>query len=288
MVYYSLDEVIIKLVELKMYYPFLVPRTLPKNPYLDCLIPAMKRSCFLFISVLFFTACRLPHSITAIGYSGYPVGKESRVIDSSFLTMLRPYADSVNSTMNQEIAAVELELQKELPNSPLGNFLADAYRWAAKEQLGRAADVAFMNHGGVRINRLSSGPLTVGKIHEVMPFDNLMVVMDVSGKLLQNYLDNIAASGGGGGVAGLSMRIANKKAVDVQIGDHPLDPAKTYTMVNSDYLVDGGGGFTAFKNLPQQRNGLLLRDAIIAYCRSMTAAGKKINAQPLIRIRRSG
>lgn len=244
----------------------------------------MKRNHSLLLLLLFLASCQLPHPITGINYKGYPVGKDSKVVDTAFLTMLRPYSDSVNKTMNGIIAQVAVEMKKDLPNSPLGNFLADAYRWAANDLLKQQTDIAFMNHGGVRINRLAAGPLTRGKIYEVMPFDNQLVVLNVKGKILQDYLDDIAASGGGGGISGLSMRIAGKKAVDVTIGGLPIDPTKTYTMVNSDYQVDGGGGFTAFKNLPQQRSGYLQRDAIIEYCRFMATAGKKVNAEPLIRI----
>lgn len=244
----------------------------------------MKRKHSFLVLLFFVVGCHVSHPITGIDYKGYAVGKESKVVDSSLLTMLRPYADSVNKTMNQVLAVAAVDLRKELPNSPLGNFLADAYRWAAIELLQQKADIAFMNHGGVRINRLAAGPLTRGNVYEVMPFDNQLVVMEITGKLLQEYLNDIAASGGGGGISGLSMRIVGKTATDVLIGGVPIDQAKTYTMVNSDYLVDGGGGFTAFKYLPQQRSGYLQRDAIIEYCRFIAASGKKVHAEPLIRI----
>ena len=90
--------------------------------------------------------------------------------------------------------------------------------------------------------------------------------------------------GGGGGVAGLTMVIKNKKATDVLIGGLPIDPEKTYLMANSDYVVDGGGGFTGFKKLPQQRTTYLLRESIVEYCTLLGTEGKKINDQTPIRI----
>jgi hypothetical protein len=47
-------------------------------------------------------------------------------------------------------------------------------------------------------------------------------------------------------------------------------------MANSDYAVDGGGGFNAFKTLQQNRTNYLQRDAILDYCKMHRAAGKQV------------
>ncbi len=243
----------------------------------------MKRIHFSIVLFVFLSACHLSQSPTGIGYKGYAVG-QSKKADAGYLSMLKPYTDSVDKTMNEVLAESATELLKEVPNSTLGNFLADAYLWAAREKFDKRADVAFMNHGGVRINRIRAGKIDRRIIYEVMPFDNTLVIVEVNGALLQKTLDRIAEDGGGGGVAGLSMRIKDKKAVDVMIGGIPLDPQKTYFMVNSDYAVDGGGGFNAFKTLPQQRTGYFQRDAIIEYCRASGKAGIKQFGEPKNRI----
>jgi 2',3'-cyclic-nucleotide 2'-phosphodiesterase (5'-nucleotidase family) len=141
-----------------------------------------------------------------------------------------------------------------------------------------------MNHGGVRINRIGKGAVTRRTIYEVMPFDNLLVVAEVSGVLLQQYLDKIAADGGGGGVAGIRFAISEKKAVDVMVNGKPLDLNRTYKMVNSDYTLDSGSGIPAFKTLKQVRSGYLMRDAIIQYCQYLQQSGKKISVEPQMRI----
>jgi 2',3'-cyclic-nucleotide 2'-phosphodiesterase (5'-nucleotidase family) len=109
-----------------------------------------------------------------------------------------------------------------------------------------------------------------------MPFDNALVVIEVKGNILKNYLDFLAADGGGGGVAGLSYRIQDKQAVDILVKGSPLEPNKTYLMANSDYAVDGGGGFTVFKKMDQNRTNYLQRDAILDYCKMHMNQGKTI------------
>ena len=78
--------------------------------------------------------------------------------------------------------------------------------------------------------------------------------------------------------------LENKKAVEVMIGGKPLDPEKTYTMVNSDYILDSGSGIPAFKTLKQNKSGYLMRDAIIQYCQHLQSTGKKISLEPQKRI----
>ena len=46
------------------------------------------------------------------------------------------------------------------------------------------------------------------------------------------------------GIAGVRMTIRDKKAIDVYINNKPIDLLATYTIINSDYAVNGGGGYT--------------------------------------------
>ena len=239
-----------------------------------------------FINVLFFLsilACHTPRPVSSVAFKDYVIGKGIKG-DSAYEKMLMPYSDSVGKTMDQVLASADADLLKEVPNSSLGNFLADAYLFMAREKFDKLADVAFMNHGGVRINKIPAGPIQRRTIFEVMPFDNLLVIVEVKGNVLQAYLDKFASEGGGGGVAGLTMTIKNKKAINVLIAGKPISNEKIYHMVNSDYTVDGGGGFQEFKKLKQQRTQYFLRDAILDYCVGQTALGKKINTEPQARI----
>lgn len=238
---------------------------------------------FYIVFLTLLMGCHPTLQVSKIQYSGYSVSK-NRSVDSSYIKMLSSYSDSVNKTMNEYLVQNERDLIKETPNSTLGNFLADAYLWAAKNKVDSRAEMAFMNHGGVRINRLAQGNITRGMIYEVMPFDNVLVLVEVKGNILREYLNRIAYEGGGGGISGVSMKINDKKATDIMVNGLPLDENRTYFMVNSDYQVDGGGGFTAFKNLKQIRSGYLQRDAILDYCKWLHQDGKKIIQEPKIRI----
>lgn len=234
------------------------------------------------LGVIFFLigigACHSTRQLSGLSFKDYSVTKKAGV-DSSYVRMIAPYSDSLGKSMNEVLCNNERELIKDMPNSDLGNFLADAYLWAARKKLDAEVDMAFMNHGGVRVNRIGAGPVTRTHIYEVMPFDNQLVIVEVPGSVLREFVDRLAAEGGGGGVAGITYRIGDKKAVDVRVGRHPLNDSTIYRMANSDYVVDGGGGFKGFQQLPQRRDGYLMRDAIMEYCMMHQQSGKGVGVE---------
>jgi 2',3'-cyclic-nucleotide 2'-phosphodiesterase (5'-nucleotidase family) len=151
---------------------------------------------------------------------------------------LKPYGDSVNSSMNIVLGNLEQQLTKSWPECSLGSFMADAYLERAEIKFGKKVDIAIMNYGGIRLNSMEPGPITKGKLFELMPFDNLMVLLEVDGSKLQAFLDHIA-SRGGWPIAGASFTIKDKKATLVKIGGEDLDPAKKYVVATSDYVASG-------------------------------------------------
>jgi 2',3'-cyclic-nucleotide 2'-phosphodiesterase (5'-nucleotidase family) len=222
---------------------------------------------------VFFVSCHKQFQPQSVQYAGYSVDQVKT--DSAVSNFLKPYSSKVGETMNDAMAQLGTTLKKEQPDGSLGNFMADAYLSMARKKFDPSADVAFMNNGGIRLNNIQAGPLRRGTIYEVMPFDNLMVIVKLTGGELQQYLDYIAAEGGSG-IAGVRMTIRDKKATDVFVNDKPIETATSYTMVNSDYAVNGGGGFNLFKSKPFQKTGYLLRDAILDYCADFKASGKPI------------
>jgi 2',3'-cyclic-nucleotide 2'-phosphodiesterase (5'-nucleotidase family) len=179
--------------------------------------------------------------------------------------------------MNGVVGIAEKNLDKKQPESTLGNFMVDAFLSMAAEKYNTHVDVAFLNYGGIRLTQLPAGNVTTGKIFELMPFDNLLILQKLKGDVLQQFLDLTAAKGGSP-VAGITMQIKDKKAVNVMIGGKPLDPNTTYTTVNSDFIANGGDNADMLRTVPQISNGYLMRDAILDYIKKLKSQGKNINA----------
>ncbi len=168
----------------------------------------------------------------------------------------------------------------------LGNFVADGMRAQASARLGKRIDLAIMNGGGLRRNTISEGELRARDIFELLPFENALVTLDLSGEQILKLLGVVVSGREAQSGARLTYMIKADKSSqletamlrDEQGRDQEIDPKATYTIVTIDYLVNVGG--ERYSVLREGRNtkpvGLTLRDAIMDYVKSETAAAREI------------
>jgi 2',3'-cyclic-nucleotide 2'-phosphodiesterase (5'-nucleotidase family) len=251
-----------------------------KYQYLQTRALVMKKNPPLAFVILFLIlsgiSCNTTYQSQSLQYKTYRIN-DTQQKDSAVLSFLQPYSSNVNKTMNDVIGVAEVSLDKKQPEGSLGNFMVDAFLIMAAEKYNTKVDVAFVNSGGVRLNQLPAGNITTGKIFELMPFDNLLILQKVKGDVLQQVLD-LSAAKGGWPMAGLTMQLKDKKAINVIVGGKPLDNSSTYTIANSDFIANGGDNADMLRNVPQITNGYLMRDAIIDYIKKFKSQGKNISA----------
>lgn len=231
---------------------------------------------FAALLLLAGVSCSTSYQSSTVQYQNYRINPSQKK-DSSLLQFLVPYSEKVNSTMNEVVGLSAISLDKVQPESTLGNFMVDALLTMAREKYNTRVDGALINFGGIRLTQLPKGNITVGKVFELMPFDNLLLLQQLKGSVLQQLLD-LAAAKGGWPLAGITMQIRDKKAINIKVGGQPLDPNATYTIANSDFIANGGDNADMLRSIPQITNGYLMRDAILDYIRKWKAAGKEISA----------
>ncbi|MDZ4808872.1 MAG: 5'-nucleotidase [Bacteroidota bacterium] len=242
-------------------------------------------SSFLFLLLIVTgLSCNTVYQSQSLQHKTYRIN-DGLQKDSSVLTFLQPYSSTVNKTMNDVVGVADISLDKKSPECTLGNFMVDAFLSMAAEKYNTKVDVAFLNFGGIRLTQLPAGNITNGKIFELMPFDNLLILQKVKGAVLQQVLD-LAAAKGGWPVSGMTMQIKNlpagqagSKAVNVTVGGKPLDPNATYTIANSDFIANGGDNADMLRNVPQITNGYLMRDALLDYIKKEKSQGRNISAK---------
>jgi 2',3'-cyclic-nucleotide 2'-phosphodiesterase (5'-nucleotidase family) len=235
--------------------------------------------------LLMASACKTYYTPDSVGWRDYNVSSK-QAADSGMVVFLRPYSDIINQTMNHVIAEVAETLEKKQPNGSLGNVLTDAMLAMAEKKFGKKVDAVFINNGGIRLPSLPKGTLTIGKVYELMPFDNLVILQQLNGKQLQEFLDHIAKRDGWP-VSGLTYDIKNDKAINVAIQGKPIQEQLVYTIGNSDFIANGGDDCVMLKRINQENKNILLRDAFIEYFTEMGAQGKKITPPVGNRVRKA-
>ena len=143
----------------------------------------------------------------------------------------------------------------------LGNLIADGMAQKANEILKNNTTIAMQNGGGIRAS-IKQGDVTLGDVHTVMPFANLLVTLDLTGQEIWDALEHsVSKVESGAGqfmqVSGLQFKYDPKKdpykrvwEVNVKTADgfEPIDLTKTYSVATNAFVADGGDGFTMFKN----------------------------------------
>ena len=99
--------------------------------------------------------------------------------------------------MNDVVGIADISLEKKQPECTLGNFMVDAFLTMAAEKYNTKVDAAILNYGGMRLTQLPAGNVTNGKIFELMPFDNLLILQKLKGAVVQQLLDLAAGNGAG-------------------------------------------------------------------------------------------
>ena len=171
--------------------------------------------------------------------------------DAAMVNLVAPFLLAADVRGKEVVTTLDRPLPAStVGDRRLGSLIADAARLSAK------ADVGLHNPGGVRAD-LAGGQVSYADLHRVLPFDNAVVRLTLSGRQLRQlvsrtrsyYYSNLALD---------SFTLADGTAIR---------DGGSYTLATNDYLADGGDGLTMLTTLPRDVIGVNLLDAVIAHLR---------------------
>jgi 2',3'-cyclic-nucleotide 2'-phosphodiesterase (5'-nucleotidase family) len=233
------------------------------------------RFIYLFGLILLF-ACHSPQKAVFQKSSSLAILKDSIQQDKDAQALIEPYKEHLDSKMNEVIAESVVDLKKELPEGALGNMVSDVLLKYTGRIGETKPDFCVLNHGGLRIPVIYQGPITIRTIFELLPFENMLVMVELKGEDCQKLFDLIADSKGAP-VGGMTMVINNKLAAQVKIKGEDFDPSRTYKVLTSDYIANGGDHANMMKNaIKTFQYDVKLRDAVIDELKFMTKDGAKL------------
>ncbi|MGI8733404.1 MAG: 5'-nucleotidase C-terminal domain-containing protein [Pyrinomonadaceae bacterium] len=207
--------------------------------------------------------------------------------DPGIERILKPYSGKVRA-LNVVIGKLEGELRKGgVGAGSLGNFVTDGIRSQASKKVGKPVLLAVTNSGGLRKNTIAAGELRAIDIFELMPFENALVQVDLTGEDLTKLLGVILESRDAQSGARIRYRtngdkpeLVSVKLVNAQGQETEIAPDATYSIVTIDYLLNLGSGRYSILQRGKNRTplGITLRDAIMDYVKAETAAGRAVKA----------
>ncbi|MDQ3634345.1 MAG: 5'-nucleotidase C-terminal domain-containing protein [Acidobacteriota bacterium] len=182
-----------------------------------------------------------------------PEAPEFAPVVAKYKDLLQELAEPVGRTAILLDAGSESNRTKE---TNVGNFIADAFRQATD------ADVGFVNGGSIRADiTYNPGILTKRAVLSILPFNNAIVKVELTGKTLREILEHGVARSAEDNepgrfpqVSGLTFKFdasrpAGNRVTEILVGGKLLDDNKKYTLATSDFLVSNGGdGYTMFKD----------------------------------------
>lgn len=184
--------------------------------------------------------------------------------------MIAPYREQLEEQLAVVLGHAGGPFSKADPEGTLDNLVAEALLHAARGHSDDTVHASLVNEGGLRVP-LAAGPILMRHAYELLPFENFVVVLSLSGAQMEQLADEIAATTGEP-IAGWTMELDGDDAVGVMVGGKPVDPNGTYRLATVDYLVNGGGDWSVLWEVEagaREDLDILIRRAFVEYLGEM-------------------
>ncbi len=244
-----------------------LPRRLNKDTHVNNL---KFKQFVVFTTFCFLMSCKNETGkLTEIEGKQIPI--DSTIAQTDSITdFVEPYKNRINEILDSTLAYAPkpLLLNDGERTSSMGNLMADiVFEEAApifNSRSGKELDFVVLNAGGVR-SVISEGNVSARNAYEVMPFENYIEVVELSGSATRQLINFVAKSSRRHPVSGIEIITDKEGALEsVNIQGQPFDESRNYFVATSDYLVNGGPSVGFFDEIVSRTaTDYLLRNAII-------------------------
>jgi len=177
------------------------------------------------------------------------------------------WAEQVAPILQQPVGLTNVDLIRNYNNeSNMGNLVTDSMLWKADQYdddvVNGSVDIAFTNPGGLRadieipVGATLPYTLTWGDTFTVLPFGNMLFLMDLTGAQVQELLDQAGSLYKGilqsSGITWYWYNDCNCStptvwgAYGVMVNGEPLERDQVYRVVTNDFLAGGQDGWVTF------------------------------------------
>jgi 5'-nucleotidase len=196
--------------------------------------------------------------LVSMDWRGLSVGRSVQQ-DARIAALVSSYESRLIEQLNQAVATLLVDVDGRSEScrqreTNLGNLVADAMRASA------GADVALITGSSIRVNKvLKAGPLTRRQAMMILPYENGVSKVELSGQQLLQVLEHAFTALQQKGspfpqVSNMNVdydprRPAGRRVIRLAVGGQPVQLTKTYTLACSEFVRKGGCGFTMLPGL---------------------------------------
>jgi len=209
--------------------------------------------------------------------------------DPRVQAVVQQYVTAVAPLANHVIGRIQGDLTRTaspLGESALGDVIADAQLVATQPASLGAAQLAFMNPGGIRADLRAAdissggeapGEVTYGEAFTVQPFGNSLVTKTMTGDMIRRLLQQ-QFPGCGGQTTQRVLQVSNTFQYEqapaattcegrigrIRVAGVEVAPAGSFRVTMNSFLAAGGDGFTVFNEGSEALGGAQDIDALVA------------------------
>ena len=209
-------------------------------------------------------------------------GADTVGADPLVASLVRTAVAKVSSQVTRPVATMAQALPRTGEQYALGNLIADAAR-----AMGNG-DFGVWNNGGIRAE-VAAGPITVGDVHAVAPFGNVLVRLRVRGDQVRAVMERALVRGRPDvHVSGLLVdfdpsRPPWQRVVKLTTSDGTaLVDTRLYSMIINDFMLDDPDNANRVTSVSQELLEIRDLDAISTYL-TRQAQPVRVNGAPRLR-----
>lgn len=236
----------------------------------------MKKALLVFSLLILFVGCE-KKTISLVKTTAEIITIDSTLSEkAAYNKLIAPYRNKMIAEINTVISYAPKNINRYdgKMQSSLGNLLADlCYERANvifKERTGKEIDFSMFNYGGIRAS-ISKGVVTNKNPFELMPFENSLVVVELSGKKITELIDYFIKNKSAHPLSkNIELLINTDTSYQLKINNQKFDLSENYFVLTSDYLQSGGDKMDFFKNpISLFKTDYKMRHAIIDEFKSL-------------------
>ena len=207
---------------------------------------------------------------------------ESRMIplanvqpDPAIERLLAGFEARLNEKLQMVVGQAAGDLSRSTAEeSHIGNLVADAVR----ERTGTS--IVLINAADARTG-IPKGPITSRTLFEVLPSQNTLVTMRLSGAQIKRILGRAVMNVSGVRVKLHASKPEGKRLLSARLDDgSPIRDKEFYTVTTNDFLLMGGDGFIEFADgVDVEDTGILIRDAVAEHIARLGTVAPRLDGR---------